>query len=320
MTGQTGMIDEQALAWVIRTRDPEFTDWEAFTLWLEAAPANAAAYDALAATDDALPAILPPARKETVLPVPANDPGTLLWRRWRWVGGGTLAAALVAVLSVSMLQDRAAPWSVTTRPGEHREITLADGTRVALNGGTTLRMDRASPRMVELAGGEAMFTVIHDASDPFEVHVGTTVLRDIGTVFNVTRDDGMTRVGVAEGEVLFNPAREAIALTAGRTLRVRDGNGAPAVSNVDTGAVGAWHAGRLVYTGAALPEIATDIARNLGVSVRADGAANGQRFTGTILLDRNPDRFFAGAAPLLGVSAMREGDGWTLKAIDGANR
>jgi transmembrane sensor len=53
------MLHEEALGWVIRTRDPEFTEWDAFTLWLEADPAHAPAYDALLAADADLPDLLP---------------------------------------------------------------------------------------------------------------------------------------------------------------------------------------------------------------------------------------------------------------------
>ena len=38
-------VREQAIAWAVRTGDPAFGDWEAFTLWLEQDPAHALAYD-----------------------------------------------------------------------------------------------------------------------------------------------------------------------------------------------------------------------------------------------------------------------------------
>jgi transmembrane sensor len=44
------------------------------------------------------------------------------------------------------------------------------------------------------------------------------------------------------------------------------------------------------------------------------------RFTGTIRLDRNPELFFAGAAPLMGLTAIKQGDGWLLKEGDGPSR
>ena len=61
-------IREQALDWSMRTGDPAFADWEAFTLWLDEDPAHARAYDEVcAAVADAADLIGEAA--------PANDSG-----------------------------------------------------------------------------------------------------------------------------------------------------------------------------------------------------------------------------------------------------
>ena len=313
MTRDDRMIDEEALAWVIRTRDPDFADWEGFTLWLEADPAHATAYDMLAARDAELADIVPAA---PAAPLPANDPGEPRRSAWRWIGGGAVAAALVALLSVTLV-GRADPYSITTAPGEQREIALADGTRIALNGGTTLRLDRAEPRLAALDRGEAVFTVTHDAADPFRVTVGGAVFEDAGTVFNISRTDGVTRIGVAEGEVIYNPKAEAIALPAGRALRAADAEGRVTLSAVAPEAVTGWRSGRLSYDNAPMGDVAADIGRSLGVNVEAGGAA-GLRFTGTLVVDKDPERFFAKAAPVLGVKAQRRGAGtWILNGSNG---
>lgn len=309
------MIEEQALAWVIRTRDPEFADWEGFTLWLESDPAHAAAYDRLSLADDAVPALLPDA---PAVPRPANDPGDRGWRPWRWIGGGAIAAVLLALVSITIF-PRSDPYSITTAPGEQREIALADGTRIALNGDTHLRLDHHNPRFAALDRGEAVFTVTHDASDPFRVTVGQAVFEDAGTIFNITRAAGVTRIGVSEGEVIYNPRAEAISLPAGRALRSEDGAGKVVVSAVSPQAVASWRQGRLMYDNAPLSDIAGDIARSIGVPVRAAPAAAAMRFTGTVMVDRDAARFFSTAAPLLGVKAERTNGEWLLKEGDGAS-
>lgn len=323
------MIDEQALAWVIRTRDPEFSDWEGFMRWLEGAPAHARAYDVLADADAGLPAILPPAPALSVaaLPVAANDEDAndrngrarRVWRRkgWRWAAMGSVAAALVAIVSVNMVQ-RVDVYAITTGPGERRDVMLADGTRIALNSDSVLRLDRARPRLATLDRGEATFTVTHDPSDPFRVSVGKATLEDVGTVFNVARDGRVTRVGVSEGSVVYNPGREAIALSVGRALTVADGDATPTVGAVAPLSVGSWRAGRLIYADTAVAAITGDLARNLGVPVHATPAAGKTRFTGTMVLDRDPARFFAAAGPLLGLEAARERGGWVLKEANAA--
>jgi transmembrane sensor len=300
------MINEEALGWVIRTRDPEFQDWDAFTLWLEAHPAHAPAYDALMAADSDLDSIVP--EDPVIMPVAANDRGPR--RPLRWIGGGAVAAALVGVISVGLL-NRSDIYSVTTRPGETRTIALDDGTRVELNGGTTMRFDRKDARFASLDAGEAAFTVRHDVTNPFRVAVGDAVFEDAGTVFNIVHTRDATHIGVSEGKVVYNPDAEAIALPAGRALS-DDAQGLR-LMDVAPGAVASWRQGRLVYTNASIADISQDIGRSLGVTLTAAPGARAMRFTGTIRLDRDPARFFAQAAPLMGLTAVRQGDGWLLK-------
>lgn len=304
-------MNEEALGWVIRTRDPEFADWEAFTSWLEADPAHAAAYDALMAADGGLARIVP--EEPVTIAAPANDPGERRWRPMRWLAGGAVAAALAGVVSIGIL-NRSGIYTVTTRPGETRSIALDDGTRVELNGGTAMRFDRHDARFAALDSGEAAFTVRHDAVNPFRVTVGDAVFEDAGTVFNIVHTGGATRIGVSEGKVIYNPDAEAIALPAGRAL-THDESGLR-VMDVATDAVASWRQGRLTYTNAPVTQISADIARSLGVQLTATPGAGATRFTGTIRLDRDPAHFFGRAAPLMGLSAVRQGGGWLLKEGD----
>ncbi|MBJ7377784.1 FecR domain-containing protein [Sphingobium sp.] len=302
------MMNEEALGWVVRTRDPDFADWDGFTAWLEADPAHASAYDAMMLADSELDSILPP--EPVVMPVAANDPGVRTRRPLRWIGGGAIAAALVATVSIAVL-NRSDIYSVTTRPGETRVIALDDGTTVELNGGTTMRFDRKDARFAALDMGEAAFTVRHDVANPFRVTVGDTVFEDAGTIFNIVHTDAATRIGVSEGKVIYNPQAEAIALPAGRAL-AEDAQGLR-VMDIAPAAVASWRQGRLVYANAAVGDISQDIGRSLGVTLTATPGARAMRFTGTIRLDRDPALFFAQAAPLMGLTAVRRGDGWLLQ-------
>jgi transmembrane sensor len=76
-------ISRQAVDWALRVVEPDFADWEAFTMWLEEDGAHARAYDAALAAADEADRVLPelpvePAR--TIEPVPR--------RRWGWAAGG----------------------------------------------------------------------------------------------------------------------------------------------------------------------------------------------------------------------------------------
>jgi transmembrane sensor len=306
------MMNEEALGWVIRTRDPDFEDWTGFTAWLEADPANASAYDALMAADNDMDSLIP--ARPVAMPVAANDAGDRR-QRFRWIAGGAVAAALVATVSFAVL-NRSDIYSVTTRPGETRTIALDDGTTVYLNGGTTMRFDRKDARFAALDGGEAAFTVRHDTASPFRVTVGDDVFEDAGTVFNIVHSGDATRIGVSEGKVIYNPAADAIALPAGRGL-TEDGNGLR-VMDVAPSSVASWRQGQLIYANAPVSQVAQDAARSLGIAIRYTPQAAAMRFTGTIRLDRDPARFFAQAGPLMGVDAVRQQDGWLLEGGNGS--
>ena len=70
------------------------------------------------------------------------------------------------------------------------QMTLADGTLVHLNAGTTLEYPVVfshKDRRVKLTG-EALFEVAHDAKHPFIVETFATNLQVLGTKFNVLAD------------------------------------------------------------------------------------------------------------------------------------
>src|SRR3546814_10209376 len=56
-------------------------------------------------------------------------------------------------------------------------------------------------RRVELAEGEALFRVEHDAGRPFTVEAGNGRVTVTGTRFDVRRDADSTRVAVEQGSV-----------------------------------------------------------------------------------------------------------------------
>ncbi|MBU3077784.1 FecR domain-containing protein [Sphingomonas sp. XMGL2] len=301
-------IGEQALGWLVRTEDPAFEDWEGFQDWLEADPAHAARYHALAG-DAATMAELLAEAPAPARPVPSAAPARIGRRRVL----GSMAAAMLAVAGGWMVwQERPDRYAVETPSGVRQTVTLRDGTRIAMNGGTRLMLDRRDPRAATLEHGEALFTVVHDAAHPFRVAVGQDRLVDLGTVFDVTREGTVTTVSVAEGAVMWNPEAEAVRLDPGRRLRAEDGGARAVVGAVPLEAVGGWSHGRLIYGGAALGDVAADLSRALGVRVTVAPALAARPFRGTVLLDglkEDPARIGA----LLGLAMRKQAEGgWLL--------
>lgn len=92
---------------------------------------------------------------------------------------------------------------VSTALGQHELVTLRDSSRMHLNTASAVRVEFGrQQRRVVLERGEGFFDVAKDASRPFEVIAGTSVIRAIGTRFTVQRlDDRRVEVTVFEGIV-----------------------------------------------------------------------------------------------------------------------
>lgn len=299
-------IEEQATGWVIRLKHAAACDWAAFTEWLEADPAHLEAYNRLALLDEelgGLPRTEPRPRWENE-PQVSRHPGR------RAVAGWGVAAALLLTLGVIASRPSDTGYEVATGPGEQRSVQLADGSRIDLNGSTKILLDREQPRLARLDQGEALFTVVHQETAPFQVIAGDNLIYDVGTVFNVVNAGSEVRVAVAEGEVIFNPKREAVNLVAGMCLEKRGAD--VSVSSGPAEAAGAWKEGRLIYANAPVSEVAADLSRNLGVSVGVNASVADKTFTGVLRVDGDTASVLARASALMGTGVKQSRQGWNL--------
>ena len=300
--------EARAIDWLVRQRDPDFTDWDGFADWLAEDSAHAGIYDAVASLDRDLDA-LPPALAPSIVMIPdtASRPSRRAWF------GGAMAAAIVGVVSISGLGLLGGGDRIETLAGEHRTVTLADGSKIEINGASVIEIDADRPRFARLEAGEAMFHVVHRDDAPFVVETGGAKIVDLGTAFNVVRRDRQTSVAVSEGIVLYNPDRDNVRLVAGKGIEARDGDRTPpVVRDVDVANVGGWRSGLLVYNGTPLAVVAEDLKRTAGMRVSIAPEATDLSFRGALIIDKNRDRTIADLAALSGTKAERQGDGWIL--------
>ena len=316
-------IRSAAIAWHIRLSDERAQDWDEFAEWLDRDPRHSRAYEAVAIDDAALDLTLAEWARTTSAgtndnrPVDASPVGSRRWVGW---GLGAAAAAAAALVFVTPMASRTDYYDIVTAPGEQRIVTLDGEDRIALNGGTNIRLDRKNPRFASLKSGEAAFSIVHDPKSPFELQLGDDRIVDIGTKFNVVRTAAGHTVEVSEGSILYNPRGEHITLAAGQALTSRARERRILLSRKPISDVGGWQHDRLSYRSATLTEVAADLSRNIGTPISVPPAIANRSFTGTIEIDRDESRMFARLAPLLDVEARRGAQGWTLRPIDSATR
>lgn len=307
MSATTGMIEREALDWLVQVNDPDFDQWDAWEAWLAADTRHAQAYWRLAeAEGDAVEALkTAPARP---LPTMRAPRGFVFPRR-------AAVAAAVGVLALGAAwtgwSALPQPWSVETAPGEQRTVTLADGSRIVLDGATRVAMDRRKPREVTLETGRALFEVEHDETRPFLVEVGDATLTDLGTIFDVTRLQDGARVSVSEGSVQVDAGAARTVLNPGDSVVAGPRGlerGSIAPEDVD-----GWREGRLSWNGERLTVVAEDLGRALNRTITVSPSLAQRRFSGSLNTTGAPARQRARLELLLGVSVVDDGEGWRLE-------
>ncbi len=104
---------------------------------------------------------------------------------------------------------------VSSKAGQHRQVSLPDGTKVWLSPATQISYPEhfGSKREVSLTG-EAFFEVVHDTRHPFIISTGKLKTVVLGTSFNVrayakAKSAEVTVVSGKVGVVLSTPAKHA---------------------------------------------------------------------------------------------------------------
>jgi transmembrane sensor len=210
-----------------------------------------------------------------------------------------------------------------TTVGERRQFRLADGTGVVLGPKSRLIVDpNSSDRSVSLEGA-GYFTVVHDASHPFTVRVGTVTIQDVGTAFSIQTDQGGgIRLAVASGSVALGPRGSDRASS--EVLRARDratvspsgivGIERSAVSDDDL----AWVQGRLVFREAPVIQVGAELYRWYGVRLTvADSTLSNLHLTASFS-GESVDRVLNVIALSLGARIERQGNVATLHRANAA--
>ncbi len=279
----TSIATEYAIRAWTRRHSGVWTDAEELELrdWLRAAPENRAAYAKVAEVwrDAAALADRFPRRSFT----------RRVYRRSA-IAAASVAVA-IAILAVSLWPVGSKWWNGepqrwTAEQDKPRALILSDGTHVLLDAGSEMVASIGwHARHVVLRRGEALLTVAHDPSRPFELDSGSGHITDLGTRFDVELLRGTTRITVLEGRVGVSTSGHAIALTAGQAGGYdRDGVLLP-VTTTGSSAV-LWAAGKRHFDREPLADVLERLARYHDVSfVFSEPGLQQLRLSGTFRID-----------------------------------
>jgi len=228
--------------------------------------------------------------------------------------GGILVAGVAAASLAAIVAVGGGLWPASetyaTRVGEQSVVTLDDGSRVALDTDTSLRVRFTRDRRhVELDHGQAYFTVAHDAARPFVVDAADMGVRATGTQFDVKRIGDGLDVTLVEGSVeVTPPSRPATRLLAGQQLSLH-GQGEPQVRRVDTASLTAWRQGRIVLDDATLGDAIAEVNRYARRPVKLDAPSLANERIGGSFATGDVDAFVAAVTATLPLASATAGDG-----------
>ncbi len=189
--------------------------------------------------------------------------------RWRvpvWQVG--LAASLIA-LGAFGWRFVGAPTTTqySTAVGEQRTVALADGSTVLLNTDSDVRVQLSRRvRRIELARGEALFSVSHDPSRPFEVHALQGVTTAVGTQFDVELTRSGAAISVLEGTVTVGGSGHAaslppVAVTAGKGVGYSQEGAVSQLRPAEVNRIQGWRTQRMVFNDVPLDTALTEYNR-----------------------------------------------------------
>ncbi|MBC9913923.1 FecR family protein [Chitinophaga varians] len=259
-----------------------------------------------------------------VRPAPATPVKQLSPFRWWKVAA---AAAFISVVALAGWRWQQTRWQrdaqehqwvqLHNEAGKRTKIMLPDSSLVYLDALSSLQYNQnfgITNRKIILEG-EAYFIVQHGGTHPFSVQTAGLTTVDVGTAFNVRyrNTESSIKVAVAQGVVNVmksqQPEVSPIAtLTQQQLLLFNTNTGKATVQMLpDTAGIGAWRHGVLIFRKQSLKEVAAELERYYGISIRFVHPEAGNGIITTTLHHSTVDEALDIVSMTAGVTATRSG-------------
>jgi transmembrane sensor len=298
-------LAEQAVAIVSGMEEGEVTSEEAFA-FLRKSPEHVGEVLMMAGLLESMKHLSPGARAEidAILEIPESpdaEPSSLqdsIWAKIQRPLAPVVAAlacfALIAAIAVGVNFMPSQPQYYETGIGGFQRIALSDGSTLEMNTRSEVLVHESSgAREVRVLVGEVRCNVEHDSSRPFTVRAGVTLIRSIGTSFNVYHTGDHTDVAVAAGavEIFISPselAPKSMTVSAGQGMRIHPNGDVNELQESDRINAFGWQQKRLVFRNIQLGRVASEFNRYNELQLRVEGRA-AERVTSGVFSANSPE-------------------------------
>lgn len=159
--------------------------------------------------------------------------------------------------------------------GSRVAFNLPDGTTGYLNSGSKLSYSTpfSGNRCVQLQG-EAWFEVVTDELHPFQIDIGLSTVKVLGTRFNVSgyRDEGIIEVVLAEGSVEFTAKQTTPPVLLKPSERLVFNGEDIHIEKTDPMKYRGWTEGKLIFRGDNMASVARRLERWYNIEVEIASA------------------------------------------------
>lgn len=240
----------------------------------------------------------------------------------QWWHKAVAAAAIIVIIGCAAIWSFSGSTATQTYlcsapAGSKTQVTLPDGSKVWLNGGSSLAYTNQfndDNRRVELHG-EAYFEVQKHQGKPFTVHTQGYDVTVKGTKFNVSAydDDPISTTTLMEGKVELSDGKQNLSLAPGDAVQLDKATGQLQRHATDGFADG-WRSGRLMYPDITLEQFGRVLSRQYNVNVHlADSHSANMRISVMLQNNETIDEVVSALTRITGHDITRNGDTLTIQ-------
>lgn len=240
----------------------------------------------------------------------------------QWWHKAVAAAAIIVIIGCAAIWSFSGSTATQTYlcsapAGSKTQVTLPDGSKVWLNGGSSLAYTNQfnnDNRRVELHG-EAYFEVQKHQGKPFTVHTQGYDVTVKGTKFNVSAydNDPISTTTLMEGKVELSDGKQNLSLAPGDAVQLDKATGQLQRYATDGFADG-WRSGRLMYPDITLEQFGRVLSRQYNVNVHlANSQCASMRISVMLQNNETIDEVASALTRITGHNITRNGDTLTIQ-------
>ncbi len=240
----------------------------------------------------------------------------------QWWHKAVAAAAIIVIIGCAAIWSFSGSTATQTYlcsapAGSKTQVTLPDGSKVWLNGGSSLAYTNQfnnDNRRVELHG-EAYFEVQKHQGKPFTVHTQGYDVTVKGTKFNVSAydNDPISTTTLMEGKVELSDGKQNLSLAPGDAVQLDKATGQLQRYATDGFADG-WRSGRLMYPDITLEQFGRVLNRQYNVNVHlANSQCANMRISVMLQNNETIDEVASALTRITGHNITRNGDTLTIQ-------